>query len=152
RISEHIYAQNGDPREYAIRQIERAAQAVGDDIPKIRSIEIRQGQVETFKVTVGDANMVVDAEALGDFRLFNRAAIAQLRRSFEPVRMKSWNLEVDRALRVAREPVKREEEQVRYHGTDSWKNEPKAWLVRERIPAQGAGLLSGQYSTFKSFV
>src|SRR5262249_16468743 len=35
---------------------------------------------------------------------------------------------------------------------DSWTDEPLPWLVRERIPAQGVGLLSGQFSTFKSFV
>jgi len=150
-ISEHIYAQN-NPVEYAQKQIVNAAEDVGEDIPKIRSVEIRPGHIETFKVTIGDASMVVDAEALGDFRLFNRAAIAQLRRSFEPVRMKNWNFEVDRALRVAKEPIQLTQEQVRRHGTDSWRNEPVAWLVRERVPQQGVGLLSGMYSTFKSFM
>jgi hypothetical protein len=153
RISDHIYAQHGsDPVTYALRQITEAAKGI-DDRPKIRSIEIRAGTVETFKVSmVGGGTVVVDADALSDFRWFNRASIAQIRRSFTTISAKAWNAEVDRALRVAKEPVQPSEEQVRYHGTETWKSEPTAWLVRERIPAQGIGLLSGMYSTFKSFV
>jgi hypothetical protein len=119
---------------------------------QISAIEIRPGHVETFKVIIGDGHVIVDAEALNDFRWFNRACIAQLRRSFPPTEPKAWNAIVDRALRVAKEPVPLAEEMARRHGTADWKDEPKAWLVRERVPETGAGLLSGQYSTFKSFV
>src|SRR5262249_29066179 len=151
RISDHIYDQQ-KPREYAQRQIEQAAKEVGDDIPRIRSIEIRPSTVETFKVSIGGGTVAVTAEELNDFRWFNRACIAQLRRSFTPMKPRAWSIEVDRALRVAKEPVQLIEEQVRWHGTETWRNEPVAWLVRERIPQQGVGLLSGQFSTFKSFV
>jgi AAA domain len=152
RISDHIYDQS-KPREYALSQIKSAAEEVGvDDRPQIRSIEIRPGQVETFKVSMKGGTVVVDAEALNHFPWFNRAAIAQLRRSFPPIRAKAWSNEVDRALRVAREPVALVEEQARRHGTDSWRDDPVAWLIRERLPEQGVGLLAGMYSTYKSFV
>ena len=151
RISDHIYDQQ-KPREYAQRQIEQAAKEVGDDIPRIRSIEIRPGTVETFKVSIGGGTVAVTAEELNDFRWFNRGCIAQLRRSFTAMKPRAWSNEVDRALRSAKEPVQLIEEQVRWHGTEIWRNEPVAWLVRERIPQQGVGLLSGQFSTFKSFV
>ena len=68
------------------------------------------------------------------------------------MKAKAWSIEVDRALRAAKEPVPLAEEQVRFHGTEAWRNEPIPWLVRERLPEQGVGLLSGMYSTFKSFV
>jgi hypothetical protein len=151
RISEHIYEQ-ARPRDYAMEQIAKAHKQLGDAIPRIRSIEIRPGQVETFKVTIGNGTVVVDAEALNDLRYFNRASIAQTRRSFAPMKAKDWNSEVDRALRAAKEPVPLAEEQIRFHGTDKWPNEPMTWLVRERLPEQGVGLLSGQYSAFKTFV
>jgi AAA domain len=154
RISEHVYDQ-GDvnaARRYAAKQISDARTQLGDDLPRIRSIEIRPGQVETFKVSIGNGTVVVDAEALNYFPWFNRAAIAQLRRSFVPVKPKAWSAQVDRALRAAKEPVPLVEEQARRHGTEAWCNEPIHWLVRERLPEQGVGLLSGMYSTFKSFV
>jgi hypothetical protein len=151
RISDHIYAQK-NPREYALRQIEQAEKEVGKDTLRIRSIEIRPGQVETFKVSIEGGSVVVDAEALNYFPWFNRACIAQLRRSFPQMKAQAWSMEVDRALRAAREPIQLVEEQVRRHGTDTWRNEPVPWLVRERLPEQGVGLLSGMYSTFKSFV
>jgi hypothetical protein len=118
----------------------------------IQSIEIRPGEVELFNVAVEGGTIIVDAEALNWFPKFNRAAIAQIRRSFPQHTNKAWSTEVDRALRSAKEPVPVTEEQIRYHGTDTWTDEPMPWLVRERIPAQGVGLLSGQFSTFKSFV
>src|SRR5262249_35745616 len=149
-ISEHVLAQS-KPHEYAQRQITEAAKKTSDR-PKIRSIEIRPGQVGTFKVQIEGGTVAVTAEELNDFRWFNRACIAQLRRSFTPMKPRAWSIEVDRALRVAKEPVQLIEEQVRWHGTETWRNEPVAWLVRERIPQQGVGLLSGQFSTFKSFV
>src|SRR5262249_42024197 len=114
---DHIYDQQ-KPREYAQRQIEQAAKEVGDDIPRIRSIEIRPGTVETFKVSIGGGTVAVTAEELNDFRWFNRACIAQLRRSFMPMKPRAWSIEVDRALRVAKEPVQLIEEQVRWHGTE----------------------------------
>ena len=103
-------------------------------------------------MSIGGGTVVVDAEALNDLRWFNRASIAQLRRSFAPMKQKDWSAQVDRALRAAKEPVPLAEEQIRFHGTDTWPNEPMAWLVRERLPEQGVGLLSGQYSAFKTFV
>jgi hypothetical protein len=124
----------------------------GEAIPRIRSIEIRPGQAETFKVSIGGGTVVVNAEALNHFPFFNRAAIAQLQRSFAPMKAWAWSTEVDRALRVAKKPVPLAEEQIRFHGTDAWRDDPMAWLVRERLPQQGVGLLSGMYSTFKSFV
>jgi hypothetical protein len=109
--------------------------------------------VETFKVTMVDGGtVVVDAKALNDLHWFNRSCIAQARRSLIPIKREDWSAEVNRALRVAKEPVPLAEEQMRRHGTETWRNEPVAWLVRERLPATGVGLLSGMYSTFKSFV
>jgi len=149
-IAAHVLDQSR-PREYAARQVAEAAKQI-DDRPRIRSIEIRPGSVETFKVLIEGGTVVVDAEALNDFRWFNRACIAQARRSFATIKQKDWSAEVDRALRTAKEPVQLAEEQIRYHGTETWKDKPLPWLVRERIPQQGVGLLSGQFSTFKSFV
>jgi len=37
---------------------------------------------------------------------------------------------VDRALRAAKEPVQLAEEQIRFHGTDTWKVESLPWLGR----------------------
>jgi hypothetical protein len=118
----------------------------------IQAIEIRPGEVELFNVAVEGGTIIVDAEALNWFPKFNRAAIAQIRRSFPQYTNKAWSKEVDRALLTAKEPVPMSEEQVRRHGTDTWKDKPIPWLVRERIPEVGVGLLSGQFSTFKSFV
>ena len=118
----------------------------------IQSIEIRPGEVELFNVLTEGGTIIVDAEALNYFPWFHRAAIAQIRRSFPQHTNKVWSTEVDRALRAAKEPVPMSEEQARRHGTDTWKDKPIPWLVRERIPEVGVGLLSGQFSTFKSFV
>ena len=48
----------------------------------IQSIEIRPGEVELFNVLTEGGTVIVDAEALNYFPWFNRAAIAQIRRSF----------------------------------------------------------------------
>ena len=48
----------------------------------IQSIEIRLGEVELFNVLTEGGTVIVDAEALNYFPWFNRAAIAQIRRSF----------------------------------------------------------------------
>jgi hypothetical protein len=120
---------------------------------KIQSIEIYPGSVKTFKVFIeGGGTVVVDAEALNDLRWFNRACIDQTNRSLRPISSREWSAEVDRALCAAMEPEQLVEEQMRRHGTDTWHNQPAAWLVRERLPAQGVGLLSGIYSSFKSFL
>jgi hypothetical protein len=123
-----------------------------DDRPEIASIEIRPGTVETYKVSIGGGVVVVDAEALNYFPWFNRACIAQVRRSFAPVRQKEWSSRVDTALRAARGPEQAAGELACRHGTPSWKNEPPSWAIRERIPEQGVGLLSARYSMYKSFI
>ena len=124
-----------------------------DQPPKIRSIEIRPGTIETYRVTMEAGGvMILDAAMLNDFRIFSRESISQIRRKFPPMKEDMWSLEVDRALRTAIEPAAPEEEQLRFHGEPNWGSEDKPWLVRERLPEQGFGLISGRYSTFKSFV
>ena len=109
-----------------------------NDSPKILSIEIRPGQVETFKVSMEGGTVVVSAEELNDLRWFNRAAIAQLRRSFAPIKARDWSNEVDRALRAAREPVQLSEEQTRRHGTDTWRDDTRPLYLRAVQPCGNA--------------
>jgi hypothetical protein len=118
---------------------------------RIEAIEIQPGEIELYKVTIEGAKVTVDAEALNNEHRFNRAAIAQARRSFALIKPAAWSAMVDEALREAKEPEPTEDETLRFHGTDSWGKKEIEWTVRERVPQRGVGLLSGSFSMFKSF-
>jgi hypothetical protein len=118
---------------------------------EIKSIEIRPGVVETYKVTINDdAVVVVDAETLSAFNKFNPACLAQAHRLFIPPECR-WAALLDGPLRAAKPPENLSSEMICWHGSPEWKNNPRRWLIRERIPEQGVGLLSGSFSMFKSF-
>jgi hypothetical protein len=153
-ISQHIYDQ-ADPIRYAHRQVNEAKKKSAWIKKVVEAIEIRPGDIETYKVSLaGGGVVVVGAEELNDFRYFNRVCIAMARRSFlQPDQRKEnwWALQVDAALRAAKPPENLLDEVICWHGSPEWKKEPPRWSIRERILEQGVGLLSGSFSMFKSF-
>jgi hypothetical protein len=125
-------------------------------LPDIEAIEIRSGVVDIYNVKIRDAGVVaVNAGQLTDFRQFNPACIAQLWRALDPPPSAlAWNQHIEAALRTAtrRERRRRPGETHHRHGTPNWNDEEVAWTVRERIPRNGVGFLSGPPGSFKTFM
>ena len=117
----------------------------------ILRIEIIPGTIKIFRVHTPSGIVDVDAATLTSYPLFNRACVNQINNMFPFLKDDAWSLKVHKALRDTPEPAVPAIEQRHIHGTESWPAETVPWLVNNRIPELGYGLMVGPTSAYKSF-